>query len=228
MCDSQAWSLIVDTTPDITSKEQLSICIRIVSKDGNVSEHILECEEAERTTASALFEVIVKVFESKGISCQKIVAQTYDGASNMNGRYKGLQAIVKEKFGKHILYIHCYAHTLNLVLKDTVAVNINVATLFNSLEELHNLFNHCHKIHKLYEKVQSNANVQITTVKRLNTVRWSLPEDCLKVINKRLDIIMDVLKILIISTDQSHCVFARHSNEKRSSQPLVFLQRCLG
>ena len=121
MCESIAWSLIVDTTPDITSKEQVSICIRIVSKKGEVSEHLLDCVEAQKTTASALLEIIIKAFEEKGITCEKLVAQTYDGASNMSGKYRGLQAKIKDKFGKHIIYVHCYAHILNLVLKDTVS-----------------------------------------------------------------------------------------------------------
>ena len=116
--ECRAWSLIVDSTSDITHTEQLSICVRIVGKDGRASEHLLSCQKATSTTARALFEVIVKAFELKGVPFEKLVAQTYDGASNMKGCYNGLQAILKKKIGKHVLYVHCYAHSLNLVLKD--------------------------------------------------------------------------------------------------------------
>ena len=68
-----------------------------------VTEHILACKEASDTTASGLFSVIVKALKSKNISFEKLVAQTYDGASNMSGFYNGLQAIIKERFGKNIL-----------------------------------------------------------------------------------------------------------------------------
>ena len=43
-----------------------------------------------------------------------LVAQSYDEASNMSG-YNDLQAKVKELVGKeHIIFVHCYAHALNL------------------------------------------------------------------------------------------------------------------
>ena len=41
------WSLIVDSTPGVAHKEQLSICVRIVGRGGLVSEHILACKEAK-------------------------------------------------------------------------------------------------------------------------------------------------------------------------------------
>ena len=37
----RAWAIIVDTTPDVTSCEQVSICVRIVHINGTVSEHLL-------------------------------------------------------------------------------------------------------------------------------------------------------------------------------------------
>ena len=99
--NSIGWSIIVDSTPDVARKEQLSICVRIISPDGLVSEHIISCKEALSVTAMGLFSVIIKVFESKKVTFDKLVAQTYDGASNMSGCYNGLQAIIKEKVGKH-------------------------------------------------------------------------------------------------------------------------------
>ena len=92
---------------------------------------------------------------------QKLVAQTYDVASNMSGCYNGLQAIIKERIGKHILYVHCYAHSLNLELKDSVGVDINVVILFDSSESLHHLFNGCHKIHGYFEKAQQNVTSKL-------------------------------------------------------------------
>ena len=61
--ECQAWSLIVDSTPDIVHKEQLSICVRIVASDGSVTEHLLGCKNTVSTTAKSLFEIILKAFE---------------------------------------------------------------------------------------------------------------------------------------------------------------------
>lgn len=45
----------------------------------------------------------------------KLICQTYDGASCMSGQRGEVQALVKAKC-PHALFIHCYAHKLNLVL----------------------------------------------------------------------------------------------------------------
>ena len=186
--------MIVDTTPDLTHTKQLSICLRIVATDGKVTEHLLGCNKAESTTGKSLFEIIVKAFESKGVPLEKLKAQTYDGASNMSGRYNGLQAIIKEKIGKHVLYVHCYAHSLNLLMSDSVGADMNIGISFDSLGALHSFFNRCHKVHEYFEKAQKNEGIQVLTVKRLNTVRWSSREICLDIFNKRYDVIMKVLK----------------------------------
>ena len=192
--NSIGWSIIVDSTPDVARKEQLSICVRIISPNGLVSEHILSCKEALSVTAMGLFSVIIKVFESKKVTFDKLVAQTYDGASNMSGCYNGLQAIIKEKVGKHILYVHCYAHSLNLVLKDTVSDEGLVHELFEKLESLHNLVNRTTKVHQDFENVQKEMGLDPLSVKRLNTVRWNSRELCLKVFLQRYDPLMRVLQ----------------------------------
>lgn len=50
----------------------------------------------------------------------KLVAQTYDGAAVMSGSHNGLQALIRNKY-KNSIHIHCYAHKLDLVLKQTVS-----------------------------------------------------------------------------------------------------------
>ena len=130
----KAWALIVDTTPDVTHHEQISICVRIVHPNGCVSEHLLACQRAMGTTAEDLFTVIYTTLQSKDVSFKKLVAQTYDGASNMSGCYNGLQALIQQRINPNILYTHCYAHTLNLVLSDTASVAIDVVTLFVSMQ----------------------------------------------------------------------------------------------
>ena len=91
----------------------------------------------------------------------QLVAKTCDRVSNMSGCYNRLQAIIKERIGKHILYVHCYAYSLSI--KRFRWGRYKVAILFDSLESLH-LFNRCHKIHGYFEKAQQNVNVEVTTI----------------------------------------------------------------
>ena len=129
MKGSVAWALIADTTPDISKHKQLSLCVRAVSKLGNVSEHLLFCTCGLSSTAEQLLNHIADELERLAVPYDNLVAQTHDRASNMSGRYNGLQAKFKELAGEeHIIFVHCYAHTLNLVLGDTASASLDVTS----------------------------------------------------------------------------------------------------
>ena len=64
-----------------------------------------------------------------------IVSQGYDGASRMSGHCSGVQTRLKE-FAPQIVYIHCHAHILNLVLVDSVKAVPDATQFFALLESL--------------------------------------------------------------------------------------------
>ncbi|CAB4011234.1 zinc finger MYM-type 1-like [Paramuricea clavata] len=132
---------------------------------------------------------------SKGVSFGKLVAQTYDGASNMRGCYNSLQAIIKDKVGKHVAFVHCYAHT-----SDSASVDVQVISLFNDLEALYVLFSKTQRIHDLFEAVQLEENLKVLSLKRLNTVRWHSLELCLKVLLSRYDCILSILETVALDS----------------------------
>ena len=62
-----------------------------------------------------------------------IISQGYDGASVKRGHCSGVQQHIRN-VAPNALYVHCYAHTLNLVLVDSVKM-VPYATEFFSLLE---------------------------------------------------------------------------------------------
>ena len=179
---SAVWALIADTTP---------VCIGVVSKSGKVSEHLLFCTRALSTTAEQLLNHIADEFERSSVSCDNLVAQTYNGASNMSGRYNGLQAKFKELAGEeHIIFVHCYAHTLKLVLGDTANASLDFTKLFENLQALYVMISKSQPIHQLFEDCQEEMQLPIRPLKCINTVRWSAREYCLDIFLKRYDSVM--------------------------------------
>ena len=67
-----AWALIADTTPDIVHHEQISICIRIVHRNGSITENLLACKKASGTTAENLYDLITTTLKSKDISFHNV------------------------------------------------------------------------------------------------------------------------------------------------------------
>ena len=73
------------------------------------------------------------------IDIRQCIGDSFDGAANMYGRYKGVQARIKEVAGNHVL-VWCYAHSLNLVLGDTTSSVVPAMYFFNLLNLSSNFF----------------------------------------------------------------------------------------
>lgn len=66
---------------------------------------------------------------------EKLIAQTYDGASVMSGHLNGVQAKLKNEVPE-ALFIHCYSHRLNLVLSQSVSYIKQCKIFFSTLNGL--------------------------------------------------------------------------------------------
>jgi len=67
------------------------------------------------------------------------VAQTYDGAAIMSEQHNGLQTIVRSKC-KNAIFVHCYAHTLNFILKQFIDYIKECKIFFITLSGLSSFF----------------------------------------------------------------------------------------
>ncbi|CAK6978116.1 hypothetical protein F7725_021412, partial [Scomber scombrus] len=113
------FSVIMDTTHDISKRDQLSRVYRYVTiqrdennnaKDILINEAFLGFEETVDTSARELQKKIVDSIRSNRFYLSKCWGQGYDGVANMSGVYSGVQARIMEM---ELLakYVHCAAHS---------------------------------------------------------------------------------------------------------------------
>ncbi|KAL4153196.1 hypothetical protein QTP88_001029 [Uroleucon formosanum] len=112
---SKCFSVLVDETTDISTIEQMAMCVRYVDDNDCIHERFLKFITINSLTGCDLAESILNGLNSCEINLDYLYGQGYDGASNMSGHYKGVQAIIKKKYPKAI-YVHCAAHSLNLAV----------------------------------------------------------------------------------------------------------------
>lgn len=116
LLDVPFFSWQVDETTDITCKSQLSIIFRFV-KNGQLVERFLGFYDVSSgRTAVNLFNFFMETFQRFDFA-NKLIAQTYDGASVMAGHLNGLQTKIKS-VSPQAIFTHCYAHNMNLVLSN--------------------------------------------------------------------------------------------------------------
>lgn len=107
--NASCFALIGDETTDVSTSEQVSICVRfldLVSGKARVREEFLGFVNASETTGESLAELFLDTLERYGIVVNNMRAQAYDGAANMSGHKRGGQARIRQRIPS-ALYVHC-------------------------------------------------------------------------------------------------------------------------
>ena len=100
------YSIIADTTQDISKKDQLSLTIRYAKINNNsngdateisITESFLGFFWTHDQCAEGLSNQILEILKKKGISLQNCRGQGYDGASVMSGVYGGVQKRISDE-----------------------------------------------------------------------------------------------------------------------------------
>lgn len=96
-----------DETTDISTKFQLSTILRYTLKNGKPIERFWSFVNPIGHDAVSLSTAIKTVLnETIGTNKEKLISQSYDGASVMSGRNSGVQTLIKKiNITMHILCI---------------------------------------------------------------------------------------------------------------------------
>ena len=101
--------------PDVSHVDQLTVIVRYVTDSfAPVERFFTVLQLVNRHTGENLADCLSGYLASQGINLMDCRGQSYDNASNMSGRYGGMQARLKA-INPLVVYIPCMAHSLNLV-----------------------------------------------------------------------------------------------------------------
>jgi len=120
----------------------------------------------------------------------------------MSGAYTGVQERIRSKVS-HAIYVHCYAHRLNLCLIQTLQNIPFVVNFFNTVQETYKFLMNSQTRYELFTKVQKDHNLPVLHLERLVDTRWAYWYSSLSKINSRYTEIIEVLSILGEEGDQT-------------------------
>ena len=89
---SKLFAILADETTDSSNREQLVICLRWFDDELNVHEDMVGFYQIDDTGSETIAASIKDTLIRLNTSISKCRGQTYDGASAMSGRKKGVQA----------------------------------------------------------------------------------------------------------------------------------------
>jgi hypothetical protein len=99
------FSIILDCTPDVSHKEQMSliVCFVNVSRcDIKVVEHFVEFFIVEDTTGNELSDLLLAAIEKLGINIDDCRGQGYDNGANMKECKHIFSARIVAHFSHHV------------------------------------------------------------------------------------------------------------------------------
>lgn len=132
-------SIMADETSDIACKFQLVIVLRYIVNGRPVErfwKFLLPSGHNYQSLSDSMLNEIVPLI---GNEPNKLIAQSYDGASVMSGSLNGVQKIIKDKY-PFANFVHCYAHQANLIMTKATSANSNVRIFFANLTALCSFF----------------------------------------------------------------------------------------
>ena len=72
------FSIVIDESRDISTKEQMIVVLHYVDKNGYVVERFIGIEHVISTTSISLKEVLDKLFSRHGLSMSRLCGQRYN------------------------------------------------------------------------------------------------------------------------------------------------------
>ena len=131
-------------------------------------------QAADYLKARSLTKKIFDCLDDLGLDYkQNLVGQCYDGASVMSGKNSAVAARIQQDC-KQAVYVHCYAHKLNLVLVDVAKSVTEAGYFFSPLQKLY-VFIFGSYVHNKWKIVQKEMypTEQQFELQRLNDTRWA-------------------------------------------------------
>lgn len=92
---SKYFALIIDSTPDVSHIDQLTIVFRYVDRKGFAVEKFLVFLPNVGHKGAEMETAVIEYLKKTGIIVIDCRGQAYDNAANMSGKYKGLQTRIR-------------------------------------------------------------------------------------------------------------------------------------
>ncbi|CAI6348022.1 unnamed protein product [Macrosiphum euphorbiae] len=200
---SGVFSFIIDTTTDVSNIEQLSLVIRFINENEEVEERLVALETVSDARGIGMFNVLCNICQKYDIDWEKqLCAQSYDGASSMQGQYSGVRAYIQEK-NPRAIYVWCFSHILNLVVVDTCDTSKTMRNFFGDLQSLI-AFLRARKRTAVFLNHQKICypEKRVCRMKNFSTTRWTSHGRALTVIFEKYKALTNTLKELSNSTER--------------------------
>lgn len=196
--NSLFFSVIIDSTQDISKTDQVSLVIRYTNvnheeKKVEIKESFLGFFVLKKHNAISYAEILLDILIKFNLNVSKCRGQGYDGAAVMSGSFTGLQTRIRN-IVPNATFVHCCSHNINLVISDFVKSSRKVLSFFETLQDVFNFFSsNSPRWAQLALGEEQESKIRNKTLKKVCPTRWEARHNAVFSLKQRF---VDVLKVL--------------------------------
>lgn len=194
--NSKFYSILCDETTDISTKEQMSMCLRYVDlKTSSLKEDFVGFVEMQGTTGVEIKTAIVHTLNSLGLSLTNFMGQGFDGGSNMSGKFNGAKALLLTE-QPLAFYTHCFSHQLNLSITKSCSVQ-SIRNMMGIVSSVSSFVKGSAKRMSSLENIIMNSPLEEPHKRKLKSLcptRWVERHDSLIIFNELIRPVSELLE----------------------------------
>ncbi|MGH0138678.1 UNVERIFIED_CONTAM: hypothetical protein FKN15_067491 [Acipenser sinensis] len=184
---------------DISCTEQVSLILRYVDQSPSgqfsVREDFVAFISTSDTTGETLTTLFLNHLQQSNLNPSNLVGQGYDGAGNMSGKIRGVQACIREKYPS-AAYVHCRKHSLNLTITHSTRIPL-VRNPLNTVQEIVAFVTASPKRMQCFlDKSDTKQRLQ-----KFSDTRWSQHDACLSTVIMNYENVFATIDHLKTDTD---------------------------
>lgn len=189
--NAKYFTILADESADVSDIEQFAFCIRYVDRETSgihvVREEFVSFVSTESTTGEALHALLSAELRKHDLNPTLVVGQGYDGAGNMQGRIRGVQARFSEEY-PNAKYVHCRNHRLNLAICHACRVAF-VQSMFTIVGDILFFMTCSPKRLAIYKHHNDNGE----KLRKLCPTRWSQHSESVSAFHKNFSAISETM-----------------------------------
>lgn len=183
ICKNGFYTIMADECTDVANKEQFTICIRWVDDSLTDHEDLIGLYNVGTIDANCLVATIRDVLLRMNLKMTQCRGQYYDSASNMTGSKHGVATQLQAEESRAVL-THCYGHSLNLAIGDTMKQSKVCRDALDTAFEISKLIRFSPKRNAAFDriKVENSADDEVPDVgiRAFCPTRWTVRGDAIQ------------------------------------------------
>lgn len=165
--------------------------LRWVDEELLVHEDFVGLYEVPCIEASTLVHVVKDTLLRLNLTLTKARGQCYDGASNMTGVRNGVAKRIQDE-QPNAFFTHCYGHSLNLAVSDTVRQCNTMKSALETTHEITKLVKYSPRREGIFRDLKGEMSPGSPGIRVLCPTRWTVRADSMQTIIQNYSVLQEL------------------------------------